>query len=268
MQGAAHATGVRERPLRAELVATGRASRRRDGGQPCAMRWRRIRTCSQHLGRYRRHRARSVRRAEHGVRWTTAPSSMSAGASWSSSRFICCSSPTGGEPADDASAQPDRRRRREPGDRSSRTTSAGRRRRYFTNAVTEIVAGENAQSSITTSSSAKHRDAFNIATLRMRAGAQRATFASHSISLGGALVRNDVNAGAGRRRRRVPDQRPVHRRAARSMSTTTRSSTTPARTAAAASFTRASSTARARRLQRPDHRPQGRAEDRRQADQP
>jgi len=63
---------------------------------------------------------------------------------------------------------------------------------YFTNAVTEIVVGDRAvvdhykvqQESI---------DAFHIATLQATLG-RSAAFASHSISLGGALVRNDVNA--------------------------------------------------------------------------
>jgi Fe-S cluster assembly protein SufD len=63
---------------------------------------------------------------------------------------------------------------------------------YFTNAVTEIVVGDRAvvdhykvqQESI---------DAFHVATLQATLG-RSATFASHSISLGGALVRNDVNA--------------------------------------------------------------------------
>jgi Fe-S cluster assembly protein SufD len=63
---------------------------------------------------------------------------------------------------------------------------------YFTNAVTEIVVGDRAvvdhykvqQESI---------HAFHIATLQATIG-RSAAFASHSISLGGALVRNDVNA--------------------------------------------------------------------------
>src|ERR1019366_96193 len=63
---------------------------------------------------------------------------------------------------------------------------------YFTNAVTEIVVGDRAvvdhykvqQESV---------NAFHIATLQATLG-RSAAFASHSISLGGALVRNDVNA--------------------------------------------------------------------------
>jgi Fe-S cluster assembly protein SufD len=63
---------------------------------------------------------------------------------------------------------------------------------YFTNAVTEIVVGDRAvvdhykvqQESV---------DAFHIATLQATLG-RSAAFSSHNISLGGALVRNDVNA--------------------------------------------------------------------------
>jgi Fe-S cluster assembly protein SufD len=63
---------------------------------------------------------------------------------------------------------------------------------YFTNAVTEIVVADRAvvdhykvqQESV---------DAFHIATLQATLG-RSAAFSSHSISLGGALVRNDVNA--------------------------------------------------------------------------
>ncbi len=63
---------------------------------------------------------------------------------------------------------------------------------YFTNAVTEIVAAEGAvvdhykvqQESI---------EAYHVATMQISLG-RSANFATHSISLGGALVRNDVNA--------------------------------------------------------------------------
>ncbi|MBI3909526.1 MAG: Fe-S cluster assembly protein SufD [Armatimonadetes bacterium] len=63
---------------------------------------------------------------------------------------------------------------------------------YFTNAVTEIVAGENAvldHYKVQQESEA----AFHIATLHVQQ-ARSSTFSSHSISLGGALVRNDVRA--------------------------------------------------------------------------
>jgi Fe-S cluster assembly protein SufD len=63
---------------------------------------------------------------------------------------------------------------------------------YFTNAVTEIVVGDRAvvdHYKVQQESA----DAYHIATLQATLG-RSAAFASHSISLGGALVRNDVNA--------------------------------------------------------------------------
>ena len=63
---------------------------------------------------------------------------------------------------------------------------------YFTNAVTEIVVGDRAvvdHYKVQQESA----NAFHIATLQATIG-RSATFASHSISLGGALVRNDANA--------------------------------------------------------------------------
>jgi Fe-S cluster assembly protein SufD len=62
---------------------------------------------------------------------------------------------------------------------------------YFTNAVTEIVAGDRAvvdHYKIQRES----LEAFHVATLGAQLG-RSANFVSHSISLGGALVRNDVN---------------------------------------------------------------------------
>jgi Fe-S cluster assembly protein SufD len=71
-------------------------------------------------------------------------------------------------------------------------TYAGNDSEYFTNAVTEVFAGENAvldhykvqQESVA---------AFHIASMHVHA-ARSATFSSHSFSLGGRLVRNDVMA--------------------------------------------------------------------------
>jgi Fe-S cluster assembly protein SufD len=63
---------------------------------------------------------------------------------------------------------------------------------YFTNAVTELVAGDNAvidHYKLQTES----RQAFHVSTLQIQLG-RGANFRSHSISFGGALVRNDVNA--------------------------------------------------------------------------
>jgi len=62
---------------------------------------------------------------------------------------------------------------------------------YFTNAVTEIVVGDSAvvdHYKIQEES----REAFHIATMQATLG-RSANFTSHSISIGGALVRNDAN---------------------------------------------------------------------------
>ena len=64
--------------------------------------------------------------------------------------------------------------------------------RYFTNAVTEIVAGDAAvidHYKIQRESP----EAFHVATMQAHLG-RSASFTSHSISLGGALVRNEVGA--------------------------------------------------------------------------
>jgi Fe-S cluster assembly protein SufD len=63
---------------------------------------------------------------------------------------------------------------------------------YFTNAVTEIVAAEGAvvdHYKVQQEST----EAYHVATMQISLG-RSANFATHSISLGGALVRNDVNA--------------------------------------------------------------------------
>jgi len=63
---------------------------------------------------------------------------------------------------------------------------------YFTNAVTEIVAADSAvvdHYKVQQESPA----AFHVATMQVAIG-RSAAFSSHSISLGGALVRNDANA--------------------------------------------------------------------------
>jgi Fe-S cluster assembly protein SufD len=69
---------------------------------------------------------------------------------------------------------------------------AARAERYLTNAVTEMVAGENA--TITHYKiQREHPDSFHMAAMYLHA-ARNSTLASHSISLGGALVRNDIVA--------------------------------------------------------------------------
>ena len=64
--------------------------------------------------------------------------------------------------------------------------------RYFTNAVTEIALGENA---VLDHYKLQHEsaDAYHVGAIQLQA-ARNANFSSHSISLGGALVRNDVVA--------------------------------------------------------------------------
>jgi Fe-S cluster assembly protein SufD len=62
---------------------------------------------------------------------------------------------------------------------------------YFTNAVTEIVAGEGAVVDHYKLQQ-ESREAFHVATMHATLG-RNANFSSHSISLGGALVRNDAN---------------------------------------------------------------------------
>jgi Fe-S cluster assembly protein SufD len=63
--------------------------------------------------------------------------------------------------------------------------------KYFTNAVTEIVAGDRA---VVDHYKVQRENisAFHVATLAAQLG-RSANFSTHSISLGGALVRNDVN---------------------------------------------------------------------------
>src|SRR5262245_43416562 len=73
------------------------------------------------------------------------------------------------------------------------STGSGRAvARYFTNAVTEVVAGEN--STVTHYKiQREHPDSIHMGAMYLHA-ARNSTFASHSISLGGALVRNDIVA--------------------------------------------------------------------------
>jgi Fe-S cluster assembly protein SufD len=63
--------------------------------------------------------------------------------------------------------------------------------RYFTNAVTEIIAADR---SVVDHYKVQREDvsAFHVATLQAQLG-RSTNFSTHSISLGGALVRNDVN---------------------------------------------------------------------------
>ncbi len=63
---------------------------------------------------------------------------------------------------------------------------------YFTNAVTEIVVGENAIVEHVKLQE-ESADAFHVATIQVHQ-ARNSVFKSHNICLGGLLVRNDVNA--------------------------------------------------------------------------
>ena len=63
---------------------------------------------------------------------------------------------------------------------------------YFTNAVTEIVVGENAVVQHYKLQQESQR-AFHVATVQVRQ-ARSSVFTNHNISLGGALVRNDLTA--------------------------------------------------------------------------
>jgi Fe-S cluster assembly protein SufD len=64
--------------------------------------------------------------------------------------------------------------------------------KYLTNAVTEIVAGDH---SVVDHYKLQEEDerSFHVATLQVQIGSD-ANFSTHSISLGGGLVRNDINA--------------------------------------------------------------------------
>lgn len=66
---------------------------------------------------------------------------------------------------------------------------------YFTNAVTEVVVGPGAALDHY-KVQRESREAFHVATMQVQ-HARASRFASHSIALGGGLVRNDVNAYLG-----------------------------------------------------------------------
>ena len=72
------------------------------------------------------------------------------------------------------------------------TFAGPRGARYFTNAVTEIVAGEN---SVLDHYKIQEEsfEAFHVGSMHVHAS-RSATFSSHSFSLGGRIVRNDANA--------------------------------------------------------------------------
>ena len=71
-------------------------------------------------------------------------------------------------------------------------TYKGKGGTYFTNPVTELIAGDNAVIDHYKLQTESDR-AFHVATLHVQLG-RDTNFRSHSLSFGGALVRNDVNA--------------------------------------------------------------------------
>jgi Fe-S cluster assembly protein SufD len=71
-------------------------------------------------------------------------------------------------------------------------TYAGTNAQYFTNVLTEIVVGDNAVLDHYTLQY-DSPEAFHVGTIYVRTACS-ATYRSHSVSLGGALVRNDVTA--------------------------------------------------------------------------
>ena len=166
-----------------------------------------------------------------------------------------------------APAHSDRRWRAQRRRRSSRRYVGAAGATYFTNAVTEVVVGDRRRRR-SLQGAARERVGVPRRHACTCTPVARARASRRTISLGGAIVRNDITARARRRGQRLHAERPVSGRRRRSSSTTTRRSTTPSRTATATSSTRASSDGRARGVfngkifVRP-----GRAEDRRQADQ-
>ncbi len=133
------------------------------------------------------------------------------------------------------------------------------------NTVTELVAGDHSVVSHYMIER-EHASAFNVSTLRIQQG--RDGGCCLALRAAGRRAGAQQRAsGAGRRRRRVPDQRPVHRqRPAAPRQLHARRARQPALRQPPV-LQRHSRWPRARRVSRPHHRAQGRAEDRRQADQ-
>ena len=237
---------VRQRPLRAGAVDDRRAARRRARREPRArpsrLSRRRVVSAPRRSSPARAH-ARSPRSTPRSS--TTARSSSIARrrgrrASRSTSLFVST-----GAAAGRSMAHP--RTLIVAGDAAARRASSRRyvgapATRYFTNAVTEVVVGDE-RVSITTRCSARAPTAFHVAThARARCRAAR-TFSSHSLALGGAARAQRRHRRARRRRRRLHAERPVsrRRRAARRQPHDDRSRHAALRRAT--SSTRASSTA-------------------------
>ena len=136
--------------------------------------------------------------------------------------LVFVSTAAGGPPTASHPRKPDRRRARTARPRSSRATAGPRARTYFTNAVTEIVAGRGRGRRSLQGAAGERRDAFHIATAAGAAGAEQQASPTTRIALGGGLVRNEIDGVLRRRGRRVHAQRPLPGRRRSSTSTTTR----------------------------------------------
>ena len=209
--------------------------------------------------------ALGIRRAQHGVLQAKGRSCACAGTPSSSGPSTCCS------------IRPCRARRasRIPrllalvGEHAEvriiETYAGPAGQVYFTNAVSEFVAGDRAivdHYRVQRESTA----AYHVGTMQLRTG-RETTFVSHNLALGAALARNDVGAELGGEggdttlngvyvgRRHAARGQPHDDRSRAAAQRQPRGLQGPARRAGA------------RRVQRQDHRPSRRAEDRREADQ-
>ena len=236
---------VVERPFRAGAVAAATACPRRPcrlaggGGRPNMPTWS---SATRATGRLRND---GLRRVEHRLRRLTAPSCTSPTGSSSTSRSTSVRHP----PRLRARRSMSNlralivRRRSTARSRIVETYVGARRRPYFTNAVTEVFVGESARRRSLQGAAGEPRRVSHRQHARARRP-ERATFSSHSFSLGGKLVRNDVTAAARRRGRGVHAERSVSRRRRSAGRQPHDHRPRQARTARATRSTRASSAAR------------------------
>ena len=148
---------------------------------------------------------------------------------------------------------------------SSRPTPGRRRRAYLTNAVTEMVARRRRRRRPLQAAARGRRRRSTSATLAVRQGARR-RFLDHSIALGAALSRNDIDVRFDGRRRRVRARRPLHGRRPQLVDTPHADRPRAAALHEPGALQGRPRRPGARRLPRPHPRAPGRAEDRRQAD--
>ena len=156
----------------------------------------------------------------------------------------------------------------QPGVDRRELRGAGRADRYFTNAVTEIVVGDNATRRSLQAAARERRRLPRRRDARACAKRCHAAFRSHSVSFGGALVRNDVVTSCSTAKaptarlnglylvdgERLVDNHTTIDHAQAALREPRGLQGHPRRPGP-------------RRLQRQDHRAPGRAEDRRQADE-